>query len=118
MAEEVVYVAQPRDLRLAGDTPIRDQFLEHRKHSMQKHQCLPLGTSPILPFLRVAAESPLGNIAPDPALISPFLAPPIILLMSRSAAPLQAPLVAMKLDLQSLRQDLKAVVLLLTLGTA
>ena len=68
---------------------------------MQKHQCLPLGTSPILPFLRVAVESTLGNIALDLALISPFLALPIILLMSWSAAPLQAPLVAMRLDLQS-----------------
>ena len=114
IAKEVVQAAQPQDLRSAGDTPIQDQFLKLRKHPMQKHQCLPLGTPSTLPFLRVATKRPLGNTAPNPTLLSPFLAPLIILLKYQSATPLQAPLISMRLDIQSPRQDLKAAALLLT----
>ena len=117
IVEEVVYTTQPRDLCSAGDTPVWDQLLECRKHSMKKHQCLPLGTSLTLPFLWVVTKSPLGNAALDPALLPPFLAPQIILLMSQSTAPLQAPLVVMGLDVQSLRQNMGTAALLLIPGT-
>ena len=74
---------------------------------MQKHQCLPLGTSPTLPFPWVVTVSLPRNITPCPTLLSPFPTPQMILLMSRSATPLQAPLVAIGLDPQSPRKELK-----------
>ena len=91
-------MAQPQDLRSTGDMPTRDQFLECHKHYMQKYQYLSLGTSPSLSFSWAATVSLLGNTTLGLALSSPFPTPQMILSMSQSAAPLQAPLVAMGLD--------------------
>ena len=68
-------MAQPQDLRSTSDMPTWGQFLERHTHFMQKHQGLPLGTSPILPFPWAATVSLLENIALSLGLLSPFLTP-------------------------------------------
>ena len=66
---------------------------------MQRHKCWPPKTSQTLLFSRVATGIPLGNIAPNPVLLSLSLALRTTLQMLQFAAPLKGLLVAMGHDL-------------------